>query len=294
MDGGGRDEEHDHGHAGEELPHHDLHVAHRVRPEELERAELPLLGEEPHGEQRHEDEEQPLNVEQLILPEAARHVRAAHQDEEAEVGVETIPGQDEEDGGERVEEERAEVERELLASDGDDRHAECGPSRTRPRKTSSRPGVSWRSSSTVQPRCLTASPTARASSASLAPSTTKPSAAGSTVSTPGTAPSAPATSAGGPSTLSTMRRRPPRRRASSPGPPSATSRPRAMTMTRSHSAATSARTWLEKKTVRSPRRPASSSRISTTCAGSRPMVGSSRRRIGGSPSNACARPTRWR
>src|SRR5206468_459798 len=152
-----------------------------------------------------------------------------------------------------VEEERAEVERELLASDGDDDHEDRPPLPTRPRKISSRPGASWRSSSTVQPRCLTASPAARASSASLAPSTTKPSAARSTARTPGAAPSAAATSAGGPSTLSTTRRRPRSRSPSSSGEPSATSRPRAMTITRSHSAATSAMTWLEKKTVRSPR-----------------------------------------
>ena len=46
--------------AGEELPGDDLGVAHRVGPQELERAELPLLGEEPHGEQRHEDEQEAL------------------------------------------------------------------------------------------------------------------------------------------------------------------------------------------------------------------------------------------
>src|SRR5207253_727328 len=205
MDGRRRHEEHDDGGAGEELPGDDLGIADGVRPEELERPELALLGEEPHGEERHEDEKQPLDVEHLILPEAAREIGPAHQDEEAEVRVEAVPGEDEEDGGEHVEQERAEVERELLARDGEDGHEARGPSPTRSRKTSSRPGASWRSSRTVQPRRLTASPTAR-----------------------------------------------------------------------------------------SPRSPASRSRTSTTWAGSRPMVGSSRMRIGGSPSSACARPTRWR
>src|SRR5207253_8872682 len=126
---------------------------------------------------------------QLILPEAARQVRPAHEDEEAEVRIEPISRQDEENGGERVEEERAEVERELLPGHGEDDHEPRSPSPTRPRKISSRPTASGRSSRTVQPCRRTTSPAARASAARSSPSSTKPPAVGSTASTPGTAPS---------------------------------------------------------------------------------------------------------
>src|SRR5581483_7325540 len=248
---------------GDELPRDDLAVADRIRPEELERAELPLLGEEPHREERHEHEQQALDVEELVLPEAARQIHPTHQHEEPEVRVEEVSRQHEEHGGERVEEERREVERELLRRDREDRH-EASPPSTRRRKISSRSAVSWRSSRMTQPRRSSTSPAARTGSPSPPVSSTNAPPSTSTRSTPGTAASAAATSADGPSTRRTSRRRRPSRALRSPGVPSPTRRPRAMTITRSHTASTSERMWLEKKTVRVPRRSWISSRISTT------------------------------
>src|SRR5262249_12895568 len=226
-----RDEGEEHDQAREVLPRDDLAVAQGIGPEELERSEPAFLGEETHREQRDEDEKELAHVVELVLPEPQHEVHAAEADVEVEVGVEEPTGKDEEDAGERVEEERGEVQHQLLAGDREHRQDACSrpraSSRTRSRKMSSR-------------------------------------------------------------------RLRPRRAPSSAGVPSPTMRPRAMTTTRSQSASTSERMWLEKSTVRLPRRPRTRSRISTTCAGSSPMVGSSRIRTGGSPHSACATPTRWR
>ncbi len=59
-------------------------------------------------------------------------------------------------------------------------------------------------------------------------------------------------------------------------------------------ASTSARTWVERITVRSSPRRVISLRISTRWFGSRPSVGSSRTRISGWWRIAAASPTRWR
>ena len=63
---------------------------------------------------------------------------------------------------------------------------------------------------------------------------------------------------------------------------------------RSQVASTSDRMWVESKTVLFCASRLMSSRISTICAGSRPVVGSSRIRTSGSWMIAWASPTRWR
>jgi hypothetical protein len=62
---------------GQELPGEQLAVADRVRPKELERPELPLLGEEPHGDEGQDEERDQAIVEEHESPEPARLVRAA-------------------------------------------------------------------------------------------------------------------------------------------------------------------------------------------------------------------------
>src|SRR2546430_14065752 len=88
---------------------------------------------------RSQDEEPLLHGEELILPEPALELHAAHQHEVAQVGGEVERREGEEHARERVEEEGGEVELELLGGEGEDRHA-CGraPSRTRRRKICSR------------------------------------------------------------------------------------------------------------------------------------------------------------
>src|ERR1700757_183158 len=120
--------------AAEEFPENDLAIAHRIRPEELERAELALLGEEPHGEERDERQEQALDVEKLPLPEPARQIHAAHQHEEAQGRVEEVAREDEEYRRERVEEERGEVELELLHGEREHVHTRRSPASTSSRK----------------------------------------------------------------------------------------------------------------------------------------------------------------
>ena len=73
-----------------------------------------------------------------------------------------------------------------------------------------------------------------------------------------------------------------------------TNRPLRMMRTRSHTARISERIWELRITVWSFARCRMRSRISTTCLGSRPTVGSSRMIILGKPRMAWARPTRWR
>src|SRR4029453_1068530 len=86
---------------------------------------------------------------------------------------------------------------------------------------------------------------------------------------------------------------------SSPSDPSSTLRPPWIRITRRQIASTSARMCVESTTVwRSSSTPEASAaispRISRIWIGSRPIVGSSRIRTGGSCTIACATPTRWR
>ena len=82
--------------------------------------------------------------------------------------------------------------------------------------------------------------------------------------------------------------------ASSCSAPCATISPRWMTSRRSQVWLISERMWLESSTVWSPRSVRMSSRISTICTGSRPLVGSSRMSSFGLWTSACATPTRCR
>src|SRR5207244_2613064 len=155
---------------------------------ELERAHPTNLGEEPHSEERQQDEEPLLHVEELVLPEPALELHAAHHHEEAQVGGEVVPREHEEHARERVEEEGGEVELELLGGEGEDGHGRASaPSRTRRRNICSRSGVSWRSSRIVQPCAAIAAPAARAASPSPAASSTNASPSRITRSTPGRA-----------------------------------------------------------------------------------------------------------
>ena len=83
-------------------------------------------------------------------------------------------------------------------------------------------------------------------------------------------------------------------RASSSGVPSATRRPLLMIKMRLHVASISCRICEESRTVWLSPRFLIRLRISIICFGSKPTVGSSRIKTGGSPKSACARPTRWR
>src|SRR5262249_23228396 len=243
------DQEGDDGEAGDELAGDDLHVTHGIGPQQLERAELPLLGEQAHREERHDDEQPLLDVDELVLPEAALQIHAPHEDVEANVGVEVVPRQHQEDRRQPIEEEGGEVERELLPGDREhDHHGRGRPPPTKRRNISSSASASWRSSTIGQPwRCI-ASPAARAMSPAAA-STTSPAGPSATLSTPGSAASTAHTSGVGPATRRTSRWRAASRVPSSSGVPSPTTRPRATTITRSHSASTSERMWLEKRTV---------------------------------------------
>ena len=90
------------------------------------------------------------------------------------------------------------------------------------------------------------------------------------------------------------RKRSASRAARSSGRPSATILPSAMMTTRLQVALTSGRMCVDRMTVFDWPSSLMSCRISTIWFGSRPLVGSSRMRIGGSWMSACARPTRWR
>src|SRR5262249_48929721 len=134
----------------------------RIGPQQLEGAEASLLGEEPHRDQRHQDEEQLTRVVELVLPQAEHEVHAAEAHVEVEVGVEEPAGEDQEDAGQRVEQERREVEHELLAGDREQAHETRSWWRTSSRKLSSRRVVPSRSpssagvpSATMRPLAIT-------------------------------------------------------------------------------------------------------------------------------------------
>src|SRR5262249_5673007 len=102
---------------GQELPREQLAIAHRPGEDELERAELPLLGEEPHGEEReHEQRDQPV-IEEDEAPEPRSLVGAAHEHEEHEVAVEEVAGEEQEHRPEHPRERAARERAELAVTD---------------------------------------------------------------------------------------------------------------------------------------------------------------------------------
>src|SRR5262249_54342088 len=281
--------------AGAELGRDDDPVGHGIGEEELERPEPPLLREETHGEQRNRQHQDQADVDEDELPEVLHDAEAEPElDEVDQVGVEVVAGVGEEGGGDEVDEGRPEVRPQLLAQQCRE-GAHHWTART---NRSSSVGVTVRTSSSVQPRPTTRPATARCTGSARSARTTNrgPASPGavsvSTPSTPGSDASAAATSAGGPSTRTTTRSAPSRRAARPAGVSSATIWPPDMMTIREHSAPASASTWVDSSTVQ-PSSPRSSSRISTVWTGSSPTVGSSRTSTGGSPSSACARPTRW-
>ncbi len=75
---------------GEELAREDLSVTERVREQQLHRAELPLLGEQPHRQER-DGERHPFgrHVDEPQLEEIVEDVHPeAELGEEVEIGVE--------------------------------------------------------------------------------------------------------------------------------------------------------------------------------------------------------------
>src|SRR5690606_27532847 len=199
------------------------------------------------------------HVVELELPEAARDVEAAAQQEEREVRVEVEARHREEQRDDDVGEQRAEVRHQLLAQHRD--HAafdsparEPGPStRTRRRKISSSDSDSRVNSRMTKPRAVTARDTSRMVASSFAWKRQRPSPS-SRSRTPGTAAMVSRTSDAGPSARSQTRTAPSMRRARPSGVSSATTRPRLMITTRCATWLTSDRMWLEKTIVRWPRR----------------------------------------
>src|SRR2546427_2740209 len=119
---------------GEELPREQLAVAYRIREEELEGAELPLLGEEPHGEERQHEQGHQAVVEEHEAPEATRLVGAPDEHEEDDVAVEEVARETDEDGAQDGGERRATHGGELAATDAEGlgHFFPGGPSSARP------------------------------------------------------------------------------------------------------------------------------------------------------------------
>src|SRR5207245_4894524 len=208
-----------------------LPVAHRIGPEELERPELPLFRQEPHAQQRQDEQRDQPVVEKHEAPEAGRQARAPEQHEEDEIAVEEGAGDKGEDGGEPVGERAAEQRRELAAADEERLPHLCSPGPTSARNASSSDVSSGASARRPQPRPVTsAARRARTSSPGSASTRQRawPFAGGSrsTCRTPGTAASA-ATSACPGAAASTSIRELRRSRAASPaGRSAASTRPR--------------------------------------------------------------------
>ncbi len=179
------EEDEEHQQAGDELPDHDLAVAQRVRVEELDGAEPPLLGEKAHGEQRHDDQEIEADVvDEEVLPEVLEDVHPEAEGHVAvERGVELVAGDGEERADHDVDERAGEVGRQLLADERDRLHAAASrSSRTRRTKRSSRLIGSGRISSSPHPLRTTVAASSRRTAsppAERATAVTTPSAAGS-------------------------------------------------------------------------------------------------------------------
>ena len=239
------------------------------------------------------------------LPEVLHDADAeAEGDEVDQVGVEVVAGVGEEGRRDQVDERRAEVGAELLAEQCHEARASlaarCDERARRGPRASASPS---RTSSSVQPRPTTSAGEPRAAPARPAGrGRTKTSPARAVRgrrarrrSTPGSAASARrAPRSRGPSTRTMSALRALERAAR--GPPACPRPPagrRARMTMREQSAPP--RTGCGSRAGRCGRRArAAASRISTVCTGSSPTVGSSRTSTAGSPSSACARPTRWR
>src|SRR5438552_6314148 len=293
------EEEHEvHDQRGDELAGKHLAVPHRVGPEELERAEPPLLGEEPHAQQWQDEERHEPVVEEHEAPEAGGQARAAEKDEEHEVAVEEVTGEEHEDGGEHPRERTAEEDAELAPADEEGLPHRPSAGATSARNASSSEASTGASPRSPQPWAVTSAATRARTSAPGSASTRQRAwplerASRSTCRTPGTAASV-AMSASAGAAASTSRHDVRRSRAArSAGRSAASTRPPCRMTTRSQRPSTSASAWLETRMACASPSVRMRRRVSTECAGSRPPVGSSRRRTGGSPISACASPTRW-
>src|SRR5581483_115925 len=290
--------------AREELREVDLRVEERIGEEQLDRPELPLLGEEPHGEERRRHEQHQADVDEEQLEEVLEDVLAeAERHEEDEVGVEVVPREQQEERPDDVEERLREEPVELLREkrpDAPSRDARHSRSR-RSTKRSSSVRLRGPSSSSGQPAAMharassavTCSRTRRVSS-SLVPcscarcASSVPSSARSIASRP--TPRTPSTRAASAASSPRVRRTSsPARctwRRSESTRSARTSFPRCRMSTRSQTLATSARMWLERTIVVRPPSVVMSWRSSRTCAGSSPTVGSSSTRTCGRPTSA--------
>src|SRR5215471_2049175 len=317
---------------GHVLPRHDLAVAHRVRQQELDRAGLLLLGEQPHRHHRQEEQQDHAHVREQrphhvlgdveVLAHAGLHERP-HRDVAVvqEDLAEEPAGDQQEEGEDDIGHRGAEVQPHLLLENGQPAHQrssgaagasstataspattgasdDSSPATTR-MKTSSRLMPTWCNSLSAQPRLSTSEARSLRTSRSRAASTRNPctpsrEGRSSTLSTAGTARSACATSPLAPATRTSTRAAGKTCSTSSVSVPCATMRPRLMMITPSHTIDTSGRMCVDRMTVCWPASERMSARISAICFGSRPMVGSSRISTSGSPRSAWASPTRWR
>ena len=91
-------------------------VAQRVRVEQLDRAEPTFLGDQPHGEQRDDDQKIEADVvDEEVLPEVLQDVHAeAERHVAVERGVEAIAGREQERADDHVDQRAGEVGRQLL------------------------------------------------------------------------------------------------------------------------------------------------------------------------------------
>src|ERR1051325_870498 len=312
---------------GEELRQQHGAVPHRVRQEELDGPRAPLLGEEPHGDERHQQEQDHAHVREERAQHAVGRIEVAphlrvhrglHRRHRVvgEDRVEEVAGDEEEAERDAVGDGRREVEPQLLLHDRPDVHgaassgvtasstagASCSPPSspaTMRMKTSSSVIPTRRSSRSGQRRAIASWKISPRTSRSRAASTEKaalpsPVRTSRTSRTPGIVRSASrALSAGAASSTCTRLLGKNSSTSESIGP-CAITLPLLMMITPLHTIETSGRMCVERITVCSPASDLISARISVIWRGSRPMVGSSRMRTCGSLTIACASPTRWR
>src|SRR5206468_2647047 len=213
------------GERGEILRRQDGAVPHRVREQELDRARAPLLGELPHGHERHQQEEDDADVREQRTHDAVGHVQLAghrrihhrlhgREREEGEDAVEEVARDERKDRHDHIGDRRREVQPHLFLEDRPHPHgwassATCSPATTRmktsssvvpTRLSSSRLHRCWEASSKISPR--TSRPRADSTTYLPTPSVT---ARPSTATTPGIARIPSRTAAGGPA-ISTSRR----------------------------------------------------------------------------------------
>jgi len=158
----GRERQHrrDEGHARHELGEHHLDLAHGRGQEHLEGARLPLLGDEAHGDDGHQEEEEGGHLKE--------DVRETGQLVEEKDARERVAHEQEEDGNQRVGDRRGEDGALLLAEKGGEvLHAavgRAGAAPVRSRKSVSRSTDSSRSSAKPKPPSTRAAATRSARS----------------------------------------------------------------------------------------------------------------------------------